>query len=1057
MRFEPLAESVSGISFQNKLAENDTFNYLNFQYMYNGGGVAVGDINNDGLSDIYFTGNQVADKLYLNKGGMKFKDITKKAFKQMKADGWNTGVTMADVNADGFLDIYVCRSGLETFGELRANQLYINNGNNTFTEKAKEYGVDCSRGSNQAAFFDMDNDGDLDLYVMNRPYQPNEGQLYDFKTMKDSDILYENQDGIFVDISSQAGIQNMGFGLGLTISDLNNDGFQDIYVSNDYVRSDFMYINQGNKTFKEETLQRTRHNSHFGMGNDIADFNNDGFLDIFVLDMATSDHVKSKKTMAGMNPQQFWQSVTEFGHQFEYMFNTVQINNGNGTFSEIAQILGLSKTDWSWGPLFADFDNDGLLDVFITNGYRREVRDNDYVIKLRGMDYDISDYEEILGMAEETKVENMFFKNMGNLHFKEVTEDWKMDEAINSNGAAYADLDNDGDLDLVVNNMEDVSYVLENKLESDHNWLRIKCNEQFEGAKVTLKTSIGNLYQEMHATRGFQSAVEPILHFGLGQVNIVEEINIQFIDGKSIEMKNVKTNQLITLDHSQAIEKEITSKRDEFLFQKENIIPYKHVEFIMNDFGREVLIPHKMSQLGPFMSCGDVNGDGLKDLYISGSRYYTGTMLLQKSDGSFRYMQGPWEIQKEREELGSEMLDVDGDGDLDLYVVSGSNEYLFFSDDPAEIRYNKNLQDQLYLNDGKGNFSNETKDLLPEMIYSGQRIAYADYDNDGDLDIFCGGRQVPGRYPFAPRSYLLQNDGYGFFKDVTDESPDLKSPGMITQSLFDDIDGDGDLDLICSGEWMPITIFENIDGKFANATMNYGLDKTVGWWMSVEKGDFNKDGRMDYVFGNIGMNNKFHPSPKKPLEIYVDDFDQNGTYDIVLAKYQDEMCYPVRGRQCSSEQMPFITQKFPTYDKFAKAQLDEIYGLEMLDSALHYSATHFHSAVLMSKEDGYELKDLPVYAQFGPINASIIEDFNKDGNLDILGVGNNFGAEIETIRYDGGRGVLLLGDGKGNFEQKAPHESGFFIDQDVKDALMLDDLIVVSSNNDTLRTFRLKN
>lgn len=1055
MYFETLTSERTGITFANQLHENDTFNYLNFQYMYNGGGVAVGDINNDGLSDLYFTGNQVPDKLYLNEGDLKFKDITNKALGKLTGEGWNTGVTMADVNQDGHLDIYVSRSGLENFGELRSNLLYINNGDLTFTESAKEYGIDVSKGTNQSVFFDMDNDGDLDLYCMNRPYKPDFGEEYDLTNFPNSDDLFENVNGKFVNISDKAGIKNRAYGLGIAISDLNNDGYLDIYVSNDYVQPDFCYINQGNNTFIDEIKTRTRHVSHFGMGSDIADFNNDGLVDIMVVDMAMADHVKSKKTMAGMNAEQFWNSI-EYGNQYEYMFNTLQLNNGNGTFSEIAQLAGISKTDWSWGPLFADFNNDGLKDLFVTNGYRREVRDNDYIIRLRTMKYETSDYEEVLGMAAETKVPNEMYRNEGDYHFKKAIEDWKLDIPVNSNGGAYADLDNDGDLDIVLNNMEDPSTILENKLNSGNTWLRVKVDEQFEGVKAALYTDKGNFYQEYQPTRGFQSCMEEYIHFGCGTATKGTLI-LSYPDGRELSIKLDNLNQVVNVKakdfHNQVSTGPIANPL--LPFTALPTLDYKHVEFIMDDFGREVLLPHKMSQLGPFISSGDINGDGLMDFYVSGSRYYKGSMFMQTSEGEFTMIGGPWEQEFEREEQGSTFFDADGDGDLDLYIGSGGNEYIFYSTDPVEIEYNKNLQDQLYINDGQGKFTNETADRLPEMITSTQRVTMGDYDGDGDIDIFVGGRQIPGYYPAPPNSYLLQNAGNGNFVDVTAQSKDLKNPGLVTDALFDDYDGDGDLDLLIAGEWMPIAILKNENGIFKYASEQHGLSKSVGWWMSCAKGDFNKDGKMDYVFGNIGENNKFHPSYDKPLEIYFKDFDQNGTFDIVLAKYQEDICYPVRGRQCSSEQMPFIVNKFPTYDEFATANLSKIYGDGNLANAdLHYSAREFASVVLMSQNGGFTIQHLPKEAQMGPLNDLEIDDFNGDGNLDILGVGNNYAAEIETVRYDGGRGVLLLGDGKGGFDAASPVESGFFVNSDAKDMTFADKYLFVTSNNDSLKVFK---
>jgi enediyne biosynthesis protein E4 len=1047
MSFEMLTAEQTGITFNNALTERDTFNYINFQYMYNGAGVALGDINNDGLCDIYFSGNQVADKLYLNEGGMKFKDISKTALGEDKlTEGWHTGVTMADVNNDGYLDIYVSRSGLETFSdEFRRNLLYINNKDLTFSEKSVEYGLDVKQSTNQAAFFDMDNDGDLDCYVMNRPYPDFNCKYLDRSDFPYSDNLFENVDGKFVDISKEAGIQNDTYGLGVAISDINDDGYQDILVANDYVAPDFMYMNQGDNTFVNELNNRVGHICNFSMGNDIADFNNDGIVDIMSVDMVSEDHVISKKTMAGMEPDRFWEAVAN-GNHYQYMFNTMQLGNGDGTFSEMGQLAGVSKTDWSWAPLFADFDNDGLKDLFISNGYRRDIRDRDYNKYIDEISYDHTDFEDILSLSEESKIENYFFKNMGDLKFKKVMTDWKMDIDVNSNGAAYADLDNDGDLDLVVNSMEDVSAVLENKLKSGNHYLQVKCDKNYDGLKVTAMADGQIFYQELHMTRGFQSSVDNIIHFGLGKVSAIEMLEIKFNDGKLITRNNVAVDQLLEINYADAKVRTGREKETPKMFKEEYVVNHWARELIVNDFDFEILLPHKMSQLGPFLSKGDVNGDGLEDFYISGPRTFSGTLYVQNGTGGFTIKDGPWKGRAESEEMGSIMVDADGDGDLDLYVVSGGNEHNY--DSP-------NLQDQLYMNDGKGNFTNETASRLPYMPTSGQRVIAGDYDKDGDQDLFVGGRQVPGYYPFAPRSFLLRNDN-GVYVEATGGSPDLLGPGLVTESIFDDFDSDGDLDLICVGEWMPITFYKNDNGKFVNVTKEYNLDQSVGWWMSITAADLNGDGQNDYVLGNIGENNKFHPGPDHPLEVYVNDFDRSGTYDIVLAHHQKGTCYPVRGRQCSSEQMPFIQDKFPSYDDFATAGVEDIYGQTNLDSSLHFSATNFSTSVLLSTDSGFVFSRLPSYTQLGPVNKSIVFDMNRDGNLDILTVGNNYLAEVETMRYDGGRGAVLLGDGKGGFTALGPHESGFLVRNDARDMIRIGDLFVISSNLSQIKTFSFK-
>lgn len=1055
LKFEKLSPEKTGIYFSNNITETEEFNYFNFEYIYNGGGVAVGDINNDGLSDIYFTGNQVSDKLYLNKGGMQFEDITATAIGELAGIGWHTGVVMEDVNQDGWLDIYVCRSGEPNFYQERENLLFINNGDLTFSEKAEEYGVNIASQSIHAIFFDLENDGDLDLYVTNHPLNAvNTGDKP--KSVQEvmelgkkgnpfSDRLLENVDGKFKDITMSSGISNYSFGLGLAVSDFNNDGLCDIYVGNDYMASDYLYINQGNKTFKEQVRSRTKHISNNSMGNDVADYNNDGFVDIISVDMVSEDHIRSKKNMGGMNIKKFWDAVHADLH-YQYMFNTLQLNNGNGSFSEIGQLAGIAKTDWSWAPLFADFDNDGWKDLFITNGYRRDTRDTDFNNKKKSMARPTDNFQEVLDLIPATKITNYIFRNNHELVFEKKMDDWGFKDPVNSNGAAYADLDNDGDLDLIMNNMDEVSFIMENKLETQHNFLRFELDNKAIGASIKLFCKDQIQYQEFQPSRGYQSSVERFVHFGMGECETVDRVEIKWPGGKGIVMTDVATNQVLKISSDDAGTFEPKKNSLTPIFKPGNAVQHKDEQIVMDDFGVELLMPHKMSQLGPFISAGDVDGNGKEDCYISGNRTFSGKLYMQDEKGNFKEKSGPWNQEKDREEMGSLFFDADNDGDLDLYVVSGSNEYLI--DHPL-------LMDQLYINDGKGNFSNETAKRLPPMQSSGQRIVAGDYDKDGDLDLFVGGRQTPAKYPHISRSYLLQNDN-GVFKDVTNSSGDLTYPGMITESLFSDFDGDGDLDLICVGEWMPISFYKNENGHFSDVTISMGTHDLVGWWYSISQADFNGDGKMDYVVGNIGANNKFHPAKNHPLEIYCNDFDQNGTFDIVLAKHQGEKCYPVRGRSCSSEQMPFVAQKFPTYNEFANATLDKIYGKESLDTSLHFSATEFKSLVLMSRPtQGFDRVYLSNYAQMGPINKSIIRDVNKDGQLDIIAVGNNYGAEVETMRYDGGRGIVLLGSGDGNFSPLSPLESGFFVNTDAKDMVMIGNLLLVTSNADVLKCFTL--
>ena len=1062
MEFLQLTQDETGIDFTNTITETKEFNYYAYEYAYNGGGVALGDINNDGLIDIYFTGNQVSDKLYLNKGDMKFEDITATAIPSGADEGWHTGVVMADVNGDGYQDIYVCRAGPWEDKELLTNFLYINNQDNTFTESAVEYGLAIDRPSTHSAFFDLDKDGDLDVYVMNHPGVYKDESFTSEQLQKSmkygpkSDLLLENVDGKFIDITEKAGIASNTYGLGLAVADITGNGYLDIYIGSDFQDPDFFYVNQGDGTFKNELNERTNHVSTFSMGNDAVDINNDGDLDIISLDMASEDHIKSKRNMGAMSTSVFM-DIVKVGFHYQYMFNTLQLNNGNGTFADIGQMAGVSKTDWSWAPLVADFDNDGLKDIIITNGFRRELRDNDYLKEHnakveKGIEFDPL---EELALVATTKIENYAYKNKGDLTFDKVTANWGLNKPINSNGAAYADLDNDGDLDVVLNNMEEVSAILENKLEGKNNYIQIKLeghqkNTAALGAKVWLETDEGLQFQEMQTSRGYLSSVTPVLHFGLGKSK-VQEITVQFDDGTIIKKEAPALNQLHSFSRNDAKEGVVgisMTKNQFFRDITDSLFKHTDTEVPFNDFETEVLIPNKMSQLGPFISKGDVNGDGLEDVYVSGSLEESGALYLQTSTG-FKKQSGPWNKESTREEMESLIFDADSDGDNDLYVVSGSNEFA------GNSIY---LGHQLYINEGGGKFI-DGSDQLPPIPISGQSVAPGDYDGDGDLDLFIGGRQAPGFYPFAPRSFLYLNDN-GTFLDATEKSPDLMQPGLVTDALFDDFDGDQDLDLIIVGEWMAVSFFENNGGAFTNVTEKYNPAKDIGWFYSIEKGDFNGDGKNDYIVGNLGENNKFHPSFDKPLEIYVNDFDGNGTNDIVLAKYQNNVCFPVRGRQCSSEQMPFIKEKFPTFSDFASADLSKIYGEGNLESALHYSATDFASTAFISSGGSYSTAHLPSLAQMSPINKFIVKDFNGDGNMDALGVGNNFGVEVETVRYDGGRGVLLLGDGKGGFTALSPQESGFLERNDCKDMELVNfggqEIIITVSNSAKAKTFLVK-
>ncbi|MBL0045559.1 MAG: VCBS repeat-containing protein [Flavobacteriales bacterium] len=1069
----------SGINFNNTITESPELNYFTYVYAYNGAGVAVGDIDNDGLSDIYFTGNQVSDKLYRNLGGMKFADITEKAIGPKATEGWRTGVSMADVNADGFLDIYVCRSGLSKDPTITANLLYMNNGDGTFTERAQELGVADTSHSTQAAFFDADRDGDLDLQVINHPIGRMKG-LSNFTAMRavqekraPTDRFYLNNGGTFTDATYDVGVQNYDYSLGLSVSDLDQDGWPDLYTANDFDAPDLMYMNtrmgaashttKKGLGFSEQIQFRTRHISNFGMGTDVADYNNDGLPDILTLDMTADDHLRNKTNMASMSPEKFWKLV-QGGYYFQYMLNTLQLNNGNGTWSDIGQLAGIARTDWSWAPLFCDLDNDGWKDLLITNGYLHDVRDNDYARGTYDKLKDGKDFYGALGLVPSTRLRNYLYRNNGDLTFADSSQSWGFTEAINSNGAAYADLDNDGDLDLVINNMDAVASIYANSSNTtfpDRHWLRVK---PMSGKSVALGTKVfvrskGTVqYQELYPERGYQSCVEPLLHFGLGSNAEIDTLEVQWPMGERTILTHVKADQLLVLKKEDAVEVKAPPTLPAPMFTEVAAsigLAWLHQENPYNDFELEPLLPHKQSELGPMISAGDANGDGLDDLFAAGAHGQPSVLWLQRTDGSFHVGPSqPWSGHAEQEDMGSIFFDADGDGDQDLLVLAGGNE-----DDLRDPIYTQ----RIYVNKGLGNFA-EASDRLPAIMTSAQRAAAADIDNDGDMDLFIGGRSTPAHYPFAPRSYLLVNDGKGHFADATEAlAPEAMGPGMVTDVKFADLDGDKDLDLLLCGEWMNVTWFRNDGGHFTNASSIAGLDKTHGWWYSLATADVNEDGHLDIIAGNLGWNSKFHGTAERPIHVYWADFDDNGRHDIVLAKEKDGKQLPVRGRECSSQQCPMIQQKFPTYAEFANADLSGIYTPEKLAGALHLQATMFRSTVFLNDgKNHFSAQALPNLAQVAPINAIIPIDIDGDNHIDLVCAGNNWGAEVETARYDAGIGLILKGNGKGSFDPMPVLQSGFFAWGNVKDLALVNNgegtspLIVVANNNAPLQVFKKK-
>lgn len=1063
--FEMLPTSLTGVEFNNELVETEEVNFYRYEYLYNGGGVGIGDINNDGLSDLYFTGTVADDKLYLNLGGMKFKDITSSAGIQQN-NGLKTGVSMVDINSDGYLDIYVSRSGWYDSPAKRANLLYINQGDNTFKESAADFGLAETGNTVQAGFFDYDKDGDLDCYIANHPLFQVSNKDREIARQNPPnrfrDKLYRNNgNNTFSEVSRAAGINNYGHGLGLALGDFNMDGWPDVYVANDFKSHDFYYINNGDGTFTERAKELMAHVSYFAMGSDAADINNDGMLDLFVVEMLAEDNKRQKTNMASMNPQLFWENVNR-GYHYQFMRNTLQLNNGEGSFSEIAYLSGLANTDWSWAPLFVDFDNDGKKDLAITNGYLRDTQDKDYVkkAKMMGGDKGLRTFSELAPLMKSTPIRNYVFKNEGDFRFSNRSEEWGFDFSGFSNGMAYGDLDNDGDQDLVVNNFNDPASIYKNTT-SDKNighYLQVslkgpKGNQNGLGAKLSLTSSNGIQFQEFWTVRGFESSCDQKVHFGIAEGDKVKELKVEWPDGKVQSIASPKFDQLLTVNYDDAIAKTTTEPQKPAFFRRvgpQGGYMFTHKENDYDDYEKEILLPHKQSHNGPKITVGDVNGDQLDDFYIGGAAGQPGMLIMQVSGMQFVTTSSPtFQQDAAYEDLGGTFFDANNDGHQDLYVVSGGNE--FDPDSPL-------LQDRIYLNDGAGNFE-RSQQLLPEMISSGGTVCSSDIDGDGDQDLFIGGRVVPGKYPYSPRSYLLRNDA-GKFIDVTETvANDLKYPGLITSAVWSDFSGDGIEDLIVVGEWTGIMMFENENGKLKRTSAENGLDNQTGWWNKIVAVDLDKDGDEDYVLGNLGLNYKYHATTDEPFEVYAHDFDENGTTDIVLGYYNQGTCYPVRGRQCSSEQMPMIADMFKTYEEFGMADIHSVYG-DKLKDALHLKANNFASSILFNKGNGqFQLKNLPSKAQIAPINGIIAADFDFNGTVDLLLAGNLFQAEVETGRADAGRGLLMLGDGKGNFNPVSQEESGLFAPMDVKDLGMLytgpnrSRILLVANNNFGMQTF----
>jgi hypothetical protein len=1024
-KFKILNPDETGVNAMNKVEETASFNYFLWSAMYMGSGVGVADFNNDGLPDIYMGQNLTQDKLYINKGNMKFEDISASALPANIQ--WTSGVSVVDINNDGWMDLYVCSFGPSTNPVDRKNRLLVNQKDNTFKEMSKDYGIDDMGYTVMATFFDMDKDGDKDLYVVN---QPMDAKLSQVKGIKQPDTSYDysdkiymrNKSGRYIDKSKELGIDNHAFGLNVLVNDINEDGWLDLYITNDYEKPDYIYINQKGKGFVNELEQRTGHISNFAMGSDVADINNDGLNDIITLDMASSDHYRSKTNMSGMDEASFWMNVDK-GNYYQYMFNALHLNQGEGYYSEIAQMGGVAQTDWSWSVILEDFNMDGLKDAYVTNGIKKDVRNNDFT---RSFAAEIMrgnrehNPVELMEKMPSNPVSNYLYEGKGKLKFEDVTEKSGAFGPDFSTGCAVVDLDRDGDLDIVASVSETPSKILENQTPHSSKLLKYSINSslwnEFLNAKFIVETNCGIQRKDIVPTRGYNSSCWDQVIFAVPMECEITDSYISTIYGDFYKLPLEQTEKAYELskDNLKKVQKTDQATASKY-FKESDALNYTHKENEYNDYKVEVLLPHKLSENGPCTGMADVDGDGKDELFIGGSIGQPAKQMRIESGKWTSVNTSFWESIKSSENRDFAFLDADGDGDKDIYIVNGGNESL--------ENGNGWLVDQLLINDGKGNFA--INKSLPKIGKNTSKAIVKDIDSDGDQDLVVFGGHKIGAYPESFSSYILENKD-GQFTVNKDLAIGLEEIGLVSDAVEIDYNQDGKLDIVTVGEWsIPHVLIS--DGKKLKLDLPTELADLSSWWNTISVGDFNNDGRPDLILGSFGDNNKFHPSMEKPLEIFGTDFDDSGTNDVVLAKHYKDRVVPTRGRECSSQQIPDIKEKFPTYNEFALAGIEEILGEDNIKKSIHKKITGMSHKILWNTTTGWEIDDLPAECQISPLKSLAILDINNDGIDDVVGIGNHYGAEVETTRYDAGYGWVLLGSKNGKVKYRSAIESGIWL------------------------------